>query len=82
MWGSNPRGVNVIKFLCVGEDGFGGKEYINLALVSYINIKLFDEPNDFKALVLLETDTGSYKFRLKLDQYNEFLTTFEPLVIM
>lgn len=72
----------MIKFLCVGEDSLGGKEYINLALVSYINIKLFDDGLEFKALVVLETDTGSYKFRLKADQYKEFLTTFEPLVIM
>lgn len=72
----------MIKFLCVGQDAFGAKEYINLALVSSISIKTFEDESEFKALVILENDSGSYKFRLKPEQYKEFLTTFEPLVIM
>ena len=72
----------MIKFLCVGEDGLGGKEYVNLALVSQITIKTFDDASEFKALVILETESGTYKFRLKPAEYEEFLTTFEPLVIM
>jgi hypothetical protein len=71
----------MIKFLCVGEDGLGGKEYINLLQVSYINIKTFEEEGATRALVVLETDTGSYKFRLDGSQYKEFLATFEPLIM-
>lgn len=71
----------MIKFLCVGEDSFGGKEYINLLQVHYINIKAFQEESEINAIVVLETDTGSYKFKLNKDQYKEFLTTFEGMVI-
>jgi hypothetical protein len=72
----------MIKFLYVGDDNFGGKDYINVSQICHINIRaLEEEDKGMKAFVVIETDDGSYKFRLNEKAYKEFLATFEGLVI-